>query len=207
MDFDGVIVDSMGIKNLGFKHAYEREVSSKIAEVREYQRTHAGISRRPKFLHFERTVFGRPGDDETLDRLVSQYHDFVYESVVACPFIPGAQNFLKILAGRIGLHLVSGTPHDELVQIVERRHLGKHFLTVVGGPTTKRDAFAAVLANGNHPPETVAAIGDAMTECVAAAELGIPFIGVLPADGGNPFPPGTLVMRSLESLPQVLGLR
>lgn len=206
MDFDGVIVDSMNIKSQGFATVYENEAPSRIAEVLEYQRKHGGVSRGPKFRHFERNVFGRQGDDETLERLTSTYRRVVFDAVVECPFVLGAELFLKRAANRIGLHVISGTPHDELLEIVERRCLTPFFRSITGGPTSKRDAFERILTEGGHLAPSVAAIGDAMTEFVAADELGIPFVGVVPSGMRSPFPAGTPLVANLERLDDVLGL-
>lgn len=206
MDFDGVIVDSMNIKGQGFARVYAGEDSAKVAEVLEYQRHHGGVSRGPKFVHFERNVFGREGDVETIDRLTSTYHRIVFDAVIACPFVPGAELFLQRAAGQIELHVISGTPHDELLEIVERRSLTPFFRSITGGPTSKRDAFARILAENHHSAAHTGAIGDAMTEYVAAKELGMPFIGVVPSGMQSPFPSATPIVPTLESLHDVLGL-
>ncbi len=173
-----------------------------------YQRLHGGVSRRTKFAYFEQALFGRPGDAEAVERLAARYRELVYDQVLACAFVDGAPEFLELAHQRIELHVVSGTPQDELADIVERRGLARYFRTVVGGaPTTKRDAFAAILADRGLPAARTAAIGDAMTEYWAAEDLGIPFIGVAPAYTSSPFPPGIPVLESLSPLPELLALR
>ena len=207
MDFDGVILDSMEIKTQGFVRVYAGEPPSKLSEVLAYQRLHGGVTRRTKFAYFERSIFGRPGDSETVERLASAYRDIVYDAVVATEFVRGAEEFLKRAQGQIELHVISGTPQDELREIIERRGLTSYFQTIVGAPITKRDAFEGILQENQFLAADTAAIGDATTEYDAAEDLGIPFIGVVPDSASNPFPPGVPTVRSLEELPALLGVR
>ena len=206
MDFDGVILDSMELKTQAFATVYEGEAPSKLEQVLAYQRLHGGVTRHTKFGYFERNIFGRPGDRETIERLASTYRDLVYEAVVACPFVRGAEDFLRAAQGRVDLHIVSGTPQEELLEIIDRRNLASYFQTIIGAPTTKRDAFQTILSERKLIPTKVAAIGDATTEYWAAEELGIPFIGVTPGGKSNPFPAAVPVVQSLEDLPRVLGI-
>lgn len=207
MDFDGVILDSMELKTQGFVRVYAGEPPSKLSEVLAYQRLHGGVTRRTKFAYFEKNIFGRPGDSETVEQLASAYRDLIYEAVLATSFVPGAEEFLKRAQDQIELHVISGTPQEELQEIIERRGLTSYFQTIVGAPTTKRDAFERILKDNQFLPADTAAIGDATTEYDAAEDLGIPFIGVVPNGAPNPFPPGIPALRSLEELPVVLGVR
>ncbi len=207
MDFDGVILDSTELKTQGFVTVYDGEPRAKLAEVLAYQRLHGGVTRRAKFAYFERNIFGRPGDAETIERLAMAYRSLVYEAVLGCSFVRGAEEFLELAHGRIDLHVVSGTPQEELAEIIERRGLTSFFRTIVGAPATKRDAFEAILRENRLAPAETAAIGDAATEYWAAAELGISFIGVVAQNEPNPFPRTVPTIRSLEQLPGLLGIR
>jgi len=114
MDFDGVILDSMQLKTQAFATVYGDESVAKREEVLAYQRLHGGVTRRTKFAYFERHIFARSGDAAVVERLANAYRDLVYDAVVACAFVPGAERFLDLARGRIELHLISGTPQDEL---------------------------------------------------------------------------------------------
>jgi phosphoglycolate phosphatase len=104
------------------------------------------------------------------------------------------------------LHLVSGTPHDELCEIVALRGLAGWFRSVRGAPPVKRVAFERILHEGGYAPGEVLAVGDALTECEAARDLGVAFLGVVPAGSHNRFPPEVPVVATLESVPELLKL-
>jgi beta-phosphoglucomutase-like phosphatase (HAD superfamily) len=207
LDFDGVILDSVRIKIDAYLKIYEHEDPSKRATILEHQRVHGGVTRRVKFRYFERHLFGRAGTDEDVERLSATYTRLVHEAVLTCAFIPGAQAFLERVHGRAAMHVVSGTPDEELKDIVERRGLARYFVSVHGAPQTKIDAFRELLQSRGYDPARALAIGDAMTECEAAAMLGIPFLGVTHDTEFAVFPPTVPCVPTLEGLAEALGFR
>jgi phosphoglycolate phosphatase-like HAD superfamily hydrolase len=95
---------------------------------------------------------------------------------------------------------VSGTLHEDLVRILNDRNLMQYFVSVIGSPTRKLDAFRAIVAQENYDPMNVVAIGDAATEFDAANVLGMQFVGIVAPLEPDPFPTGTLVYPDLAAL-------
>jgi phosphoglycolate phosphatase len=205
LDFDGVIVDSVALKANAYVAIYAGESPDKLRAVLDHQRRHAGETRRVKFRHFESVLFGRAPTDETIEALATKYAALVHEAVVACPLIAGAADFLERAQPHAALHVVSGTPQEELEDVVRRRGFARWFASLRGAPTTKPEAFRAILAECGLHPGDVLAIGDGATECETASALGIPFLGVAPVQDASPFPPGVPVVASLEALGPALG--
>lgn len=206
LDFDGVILESVELKIQAFLKVYENEAPAKLAQVLEYQAQHGGVTRRVKFRHFEQHLFGRAGDPAAVEQLSAAYTGLVHDAVLACPFVPGAEGFLQAAQGRVDLHVVSGTPQAELVDIIQRRGLSGYFRSVHGAPATKPEAFARILEQYGYAPARTLAVGDATTEYFAAADLGIPFLGVVPEGEPNLFPAHVPIVPSLETLDRLVGL-
>lgn len=206
MDFDGVILDSMPLKSQAFATVYADAPAAAIDEILAHQRLHGGVSRRVKFAHYERSVFGRSGDSDAVERLADAYRGIVLEAVIASPFVPGALEFLQLAQGKIALDVVSGTPQEELSEIISRRGLQGYFRCIVGAPTTKLEAFAAIIDRYALRAEDCAAIGDALTEYEAATALNVSFIGVVPEGDVNQFPLHVPVVKDLTTLPGLLGM-
>jgi len=181
LDFDGVIVDSVRLKAHAFLDIYRQEDAASLVRVHEYVSRQGGVARGIKFAHLERQVFGRQGDDASVARLCLRCAQLVHEAVVACPFVAGAERFLEAASQKTELHLVSGTPHDELVDIVERRGLARCFKSLQGAPMTKPQAFAAIVDRNGYASARVVTVGDAVTEYEAArASRSLDPIGVDP---------------------------
>jgi phosphoglycolate phosphatase len=197
-DFDGGIVGSVAIKIQAFAEIYRGEDPEKIEAVLAYQKVHGGVSRCEKFAHFERALFGRVGDTVAVERLSRQFTEYVHNAVVRCPFIDGAEEFLKLAQGRVPMHLVSGTPQDELLDILDQRDLSRFFETVTGAPTRKLAAFEAILSKVAYTPQRLLAIGDSITEFEAAREVGISFLGIVAPSEENPFLEGIPTLPSSQ---------
>jgi phosphoglycolate phosphatase len=185
---------------------YRDEDPTKIAAVFDYQRLNGGLGRREKFAYFERYVFGRSANEASIDRLAQAYRELVYRAVLDCPLVPGAMGFLQRARGRVDMHVISGTPQEELADIVRIRHLDSFFKSVYGSPLSKRDAFARIIADNGYDVRAMVAVGDATTEFDAARELGVPFLGIVPLGEDDPFPEGIATLPSMQGLAAALGL-
>ncbi|HVX98876.1 MAG TPA: HAD family hydrolase [Pseudorhodoplanes sp.] len=204
-DFDGVILDSTPLKHQAFRRLYADEDPIKVEEMARYDRMHGGVTRRVKIAYFEKDLFGRSGDPASVEMLATRYRDLVFDAVMQCRFIPGARELLERAHGRIDMHLVSGTPLDELEVIVEGRGLGKYFKSLQGGPVLKPEAFANIMRKHGYEPTRTLAIGDALTEYDVANALGIPFLAI-GVDGDHVFPDEAIRLPTLEGAAAMLGL-
>ena len=205
-DFDGVILDSAQIKLDAYATVYADEDPEKVRELMRHAHLHGGTTRRVKFAQYERELFGRAGDTESVERLSARYSQLVLGAVMTCRFIDGAASLLSTAANRSDMHVVSGTPHEELRQVIEARGLARFFQSIWGAPATKREAFARILRGNGYAATSVIAIGDSMTEFWAAEALGIPFLGIVSQHGGTHFPAGVQTLPSLQNAAALLGL-
>lgn len=204
LDFDGVLCDSNDLKGETFATLYAGEGPAVQDAIRAYHRGHGGMPRREKLLRFERDLLGRAVDEKRLDRLVDGFAAAVEQAVVDCAEIPGATEFLAAHAGRPPLFVISATPHDELLRIVERRGMADRFVSVHGSPPGKAETAAMLLARHGFRRERVAFVGDAVQDYAAATALDLPFVGVRDAGGRHPFPDGTPTIADLRDLAPAL---
>jgi HAD superfamily hydrolase (TIGR01549 family) len=114
--------------------------------------------------------------------------------------VRGAREVFASQFGRRPLFVVSGTPHDELTRIIERRGLVGWFAEVHGSPPEKATTIRAILARHHLDPGAVLFVGDAAADWRAAREIGLRFIGRLADAKPSPFPPGTPVISDLTQL-------
>src|SRR5262249_32377590 len=149
-DFDGVILDSAQIKVDAYVSIYANEDPAKVRELVQHAHLHGGTTRRVKFAQYERDLFGRAGNPESVERLSPRYSQLVYDAVLKCAFIEGAQSLLSAAAGKVAMHVVSGTPEEELRQVIEARGLARFFHSIFGAPATKRAAFDRILRENRY---------------------------------------------------------
>ena len=177
LDFDGVVVESAKIKTDAFRHLFAHVPEHLPAIVALHQK-YGGISRHRKFEMIPVDILKRPLDDAERKRLADGFARFVFEGVVACSMVPGAQAFLETWSSTLPLFLISGTPETELIEIVERRNLGQYLTEVHGSPADKASIITDILNQHNLQPSEMIYVGDASSDEIAANKAGVPFIGI-----------------------------
>lgn len=198
-DFDGVIVDSNGVKTEAFRSLFKNYDQDIVAEIVDYHRQHGGISRVEKIRYAHQHIIKHQLSDEGLKALAAAYSELVMEKVIAIEWIDGAKDFLDRKKNSLPMFVISGTPEDELQSIIERRKISGYFQKVLGSPIKKPDHVRNILIEYRFKPECCVFVGDALTDLHAAEETGLHFIGV---QGEVAFPAGTKVLpdcRGLES--------
>ena len=95
-----------------------------------------------------------------------------------CPYDDGAQEFLERFSTLLPLYLASGTPQEELEQIVDERKLRKYFKVIWGSPPGTKEQFIknALQAEDCKPPEAIY-IGDMLDDLKLAQTTGTLFVG------------------------------
>jgi phosphoglycolate phosphatase-like HAD superfamily hydrolase len=178
-DFDGVILESTGIKTDAFRQIFA-QWPAEVDAIVEYHLRNAGMGRIEKLRTIYRDFLHLPlslADEERLDRTFAER---VVARVLACPFVPGAPEFLAWSSTRYPLFVASGVPQDELRDIVAQRDLTRFFGGVYGSPRNKVQILADIRAERGWAPEQMLLIGDALTDSRAAAAAGAAFVGRVP---------------------------
>jgi beta-phosphoglucomutase len=181
LDFDGVVLESVGVKTEGFRDLFSF-TPEHVDEIVDYHRRNTGVSRFDKFRHIYREILKEPLTDEQFRLLSDRYAELVVEGVVASPFVPGAREFLAAWHGKIALFVVSASPRDELGSIIKRRGLTPCFRRVYGAPTKKEEAIREILGMTGSSPERTLFVGDAVNDLSAARAAGVRFAGRQPPE-------------------------
>ena len=191
LDFDGVILQSATIKTDAFRYLFQDHPEHIDAIVSLHERL-GGISRLKKFDMIYADILGAPLARERKDALAADFEDYVFDAVLNCPMIAGAQRFLESWYTEVPLFVVSGTPDPELQQIVDARGLRRYFAEVHGSPREKPEILRDILMRYDLSPAQMPFVGDAPSDEDAAQTCGLPFIGVAPQ------PPGTFRSAQTE---------
>lgn len=207
-DFDGVILESADVKTEAFVELYAHHGDHVVHRVREHHLANLGISRYKKFAWIAEHVLRQPLSDADSQALGARFSELALEKVLAAPFVAGADRSLDALceAGRgLPLFVASGTPHDELQMIVERRGLHRVFREVHGAPREKPEILRDLLKRLELTPEQMLFIGDGMTDYKAAVAVGCHFLArTTPALHDDWVQLGVRYEPDLRRLPEVV---
>ena len=186
-DFDGVILESAEIKTEAFRELFSI-YPEHVDRIVQYHINNIGISRWTKFDYIYSNYLKKELTCEEKEFLGESFSGLVVEKVKACPFVPGALEFLKEYHSRLGLYVVSATPSFELSEILDFRGLSGYFRKAYGSPGGKADAAKDILANEGIDSDAVILVGDSLADYDAAVEVGVLFVGrVNSAQAYNPF--------------------
>jgi phosphoglycolate phosphatase-like HAD superfamily hydrolase len=186
-DFDGVIVESCDVKTNAFRRLFQ-DYPEHLEAIVKLHLDNGGMPRFEKFRIIYQDFLNKSLSEAECRELGSRFSELVLDAVVQCPFVRGAVEFLENIDGRIGLYVASGTPHEELQEIVRRRGLESFFRGVYGSPDSKAVILKRIMREQGLRPEEVVLVGDAFGDFQNAQEVAVHFIGRAPKDLPNPFP-------------------
>lgn len=201
-DFDGVLVQSIDIKAAAFAAIYAPYGQEIVNKVVQYHHTHGGVSRYEKFKHFHNNLLGFSLSTEEMNNLDKQFSQCVMQKVINAPEIAGANAFLGYFSGLIACHVISATPHFELVDIIKMRNLSSYFISVHGAPEKKVDSINKIILDRGYEKKKVLMIGDALSDYHAAEAAHIKFLGVITHE--MIFPDHVCVINDLTGLKELI---
>lgn len=197
-DFDGVILESVGLKGSAFAELYKDHGPDIQKKVLDYHLEYGGVSRFVKIRHYEENFLGRSVTDVDVESIAQRFSAIVEDKVAKCSWVEGAEEFLKNNYKTIPLFVASATPTEELRRIVDSRGMNQYFKGVYGSPGSKGENIKAILQNGNF--KNAVMIGDTISDYKGAQENSIRFIGRVARGDKNPFPDEIAVLENLERL-------
>lgn len=181
-DFDGVILESAGIKTKAFGRLFAGVYPDKAEEIMAYHIHNAGISRYVKFEHIYAHILRKPLDPEEKERLGRNFSDIVFDEILSTPFVAGAREFLEGGMNDFLLFIASGTPEEELHRILGLRSIAHLFCEAHGSPKNKREIVLDILNRYALSKEEVVFVGDAESDLKASGEAGVAFIARMTAE-------------------------
>lgn len=187
LDFDGVVLESADIKTTAFRALFA-EFPDHLEAIVNYHLQNAGISRYKKFAYVYAGILRRPLDEQSLLALGRRFSEIALEEIKKAPFVPGALEFLQEYSRRLKLYVASGTPEEELAEIVKARGLEPYFVRIYGTPAAKADILRRVLKEQNVESGEVLFVGDSTSDYEAARKVSVLFVGRVPRGvKGGPF--------------------
>lgn len=198
-DWDGVITDSVSVKTEAFCEMFKEYGSDIREKVKEHHLQNGGMSRFDKFQLYYHDFIGKPIDEKAVHILADKFSRLVKEKVIASPFIDGAvETIRRKYQEGTKLFIVSGTPTEEMEEIVEAKGLKAYFCDIGGSPCKKVDWVNYFCVNYGLDRKRCLLVGDALIDYNAAKECGIDFIAIKISSCNTNFPEDTLIKAKVE---------
>ncbi len=177
-DFDGVILDSMPIRDYGFAKIFEEFDKELVDKLLEYHTLNGGLSRYVKIRYFYNTLLGVEVSDEKVQELADKFSTIMKSELTNKKYlINETVEFIEGNYKNYNFHIVSGSDEKELNYLCKKLDLTQYFKTIEGSPTPKNDLVKKILEKYKYDPKECILIGDSINDYEAANINGMKFYG------------------------------
>jgi HAD superfamily hydrolase (TIGR01549 family) len=175
-DFDGVIKESTQIKTVAFYKLYIKYGETIANKAKQHHIEHGGISRYEKFKFYHKEFLDIDLNEEGVEDLAQQFSDIVKDQVVKSNYVPGAREAIQELSTRYDQFIVTGTPQQEIDEILDDLNISSFFKGVYGSPKSKVKISQEIIDSFAYSSTEVLFIGDATTDLAAAIHHDFNFV-------------------------------
>lgn len=176
-DFDGVILDSMPIRDFGFKQIFKKFKREDVDELLTFHKKNGGLSRYVKIRHFFENILGEVISDEDVLLYANSFSAIMRKRLVDKSYlIEETVAFIRNNTENFNFHIVSGSDQKELRHLCKELGIADLFLSISGSPTPKNDLVKDLLLEYKYERKKCCLIGDSINDFEAAKINNIDFV-------------------------------
>ena len=177
-DFDGVITDSLAIRDYGFREIFCSFDNEDIKKLIKYHNLNGGLSRFHKINYFFNTILKQEISKNEIWQYADKFTQIMRQSLSDKKYlINDTVNFIKNNYKKYNFHIVSGSEHNELNFLCQKLDLSQYFISINGSPTPKNQLIKNLLESYNYNINQTILIGDSINDYEAASVNKIDFYG------------------------------
>lgn len=177
-DFDGVILDSMKVRDEGFQEIFCKYEDGDVKKLIQYHRLNGGLSRYVKIRFFYEKVLEREISEEKVLKYAEEFSSIMRVKLIDPEnLIKDSVDFIKANYRKIPFHIVSGSDQAELRFICKELGISNYFKSIHGSPTAKKTLVKNVILKFGYNASELCLIGDSINDFEAANVNGIKFYG------------------------------
>lgn len=177
-DFDGVILDSMAVRDWGFREIFKGFDKEQVEDLIVYHRANGGLSRYVKIRYFYEEILSKEITEAEVLKYAERFSILMKQELTNPKnLILDAVNFIKENHKNFNFHIVSGSDQNELRFLCKELGLCSYFLSIHGSPTPKKELVANVLKDYAYSHKNCCLIGDSINDYEAAEANNIFFYG------------------------------
>ena len=175
-DFDGVILDSMKVRDWGFEQIFKSFKKEDIDRLLKYHRENGGLSRYVKIRYFFEELLSQSIEEEEVLVYAEKFSRLMRKELInPSNLIVDSVKFIKNNFKRYNFHIVSGSDQEELRFLCKELNINKYFNSINGSPTDKSILIKNILNNHDISLENCCLIGDSINDFEAALKNKIKF--------------------------------
>lgn len=177
-DFDGVILNSNEIRDIGFEKVLKEYPKVQVEELLAYHRVNGGLSRYVKFRYFYEIVRKEKVEDSRIMELADCFSVIMKDLLTnKSLLIDSTISFIENNFDKYDMHIMSGSDQNELRYLCENLGISKYFISILGSPVAKTKHVSDTIKKNNYAVEETIFIGDSINDYDAAKDNNILFMG------------------------------
>lgn len=177
-DFDGVILNSMPVRDFGFREIFKEYNKDLVEKLIEYHSLNGGLSRFVKIRYFHEKLLNKKISDNEVRLLANKFSEIMKKELIKKEYlISETVEFIKQNYKKYRFHIASGSEHYELNYLCEKLALRDFFLTIDGSPRHKNDIVKKIIKENKYLQKETVLIGDSINDYQAAITNDIVFFG------------------------------
>lgn len=177
-DFDGVILDSMPVREYGFRKIFEDYDEVLVDKLLEFHNKNGGLSRYVKIRYFFEELLNKTISKDEILELAEKFSIIMKSELTNEKYlISETCDFIDNNHSKYNFHIVSGSDEKELQYLCKELGLSKYFLSINGSPTPKNDLVQNLLSEYKYLENETILIGDSINDYEAAKINNINFYG------------------------------
>jgi phosphoglycolate phosphatase-like HAD superfamily hydrolase len=168
-DFDGVLMDSNTIREVGFERVLAEFPKGQIDQLLAFHRSNGGLSRYVKFRYFFEEIRKEPITDAEILKW-AHYFSLIMKELLVNPnlLIEQTLNFVKENQGKYIMHITSGSDQNELQFLCQSLGINHLFTSISGSPTPKKELIKELIDIHDYKRNDCILIGDSVNDWEAA---------------------------------------
>jgi len=168
-DFDGVLMNSNKIRDLGFVKVLAEYPEEDVEELMKFHKKNGGLSRYVKFRYFFEEIRGMDITEKEVKQWAEKFSVIMKKLLIdSSLLIDETIQYMKENHRDKKMHIVSGSDQNELRYICERLGIDKYFDSIHGSPTPKKELVYNLLEAHQYNVEECVLIGDSINDYEAA---------------------------------------
>lgn len=176
-DFDGVLMNSNQIRDLGFIRVLSDYPKPKVDQLMSFHQKNGGLSRYVKFRYFFEEILNEEISEEEVNRWAEKFSVIMRELLIDDSLlIDETMHFVKNNYDKRKMHIVSGSDQTELRHVCRELDIAKYFNSINGSPTPKTDLVREIILSNNYKISDCVLIGDSINDKHAAENNSITFV-------------------------------
>lgn len=177
-DFDGVIIDSMAIREYGFREIFKNFDKQSVDKLIQYHNNNGGLSRFHKIEYFFSNILKQNITQNEILQYADKFTTIMRQELINPKhLIIETVKFIKNNYKNYNFHIVSGSENNELNYLCRKLNLSQYFISIHGSPTLKNNLVSDLITNCKYNLNETILIGDSINDYEAAIANKIEFYG------------------------------